>query len=140
MSVEFVHVPANMGPEHLSQFREMMALVVAHSRGRQTVDNIIGDHRNGLVSVWATIEDGIFRGMATTRIIEYPSGLLVFRIDDAAGNLEDAVEYMPRMFELAREAGCDKIRIEGREGWKGVFPDWHHVSTIIEKEIDYDGH
>lgn len=125
--------------EHFYQFREMMESVVAHSRGRQTVDSIVADHRKGLVSVWATMEDGTFRGMATTRIIRYPSGLHVFRIDNAAGNLEDAVRYMPRMLELARNAGCDKIRIEGREGWKGVFPDWHHVSTIIEKEIYYDG-
>jgi len=126
-----------MSPELWAQFRQMMGGVVDRSRGRLTIETLIDDLECGAVTLWAVMEYEQVVSFATTRVIDYPSRLRVFRIDNAAGRMEDALEFMPTMMRLAQEAGAHKLRIEGRDGWKAVFPDFHHVSTIIEKEVDY---
>jgi len=41
--------------------------------------------------------------------------------------------------EFARTHGCDRMRIEGRQGWKRILPHWEVVSdgdlVILERRI-----
>lgn len=42
--------------------------------------------------------------------------------------------------EWAKAQGCNKVRIEGRKGWKRVFPHWQDMGlidgvTVLERAI-----
>jgi hypothetical protein len=130
-----IEIRPEMDEETATRFRSKMALIAARSRGRVTVDKILADHQAGLLSVYAVMDGAEVSSFVATRTIQYPSGLKVYRIDYGAGCLEDAYEFIGELEEKARRAGADRIRIEGRAGWKTIFPDWEHVSTIIEKGV-----
>lgn len=136
MPAKFVRITV-LGEEDEAAFRVMLKPIADRSRGRITLDTIMGDIEYGVIQAWAVMEDEDMVSVVCTRVIDYDSGKRVFRVDYAAGRIQDATEFMPQLLELARGVQAHTIRIEGREGWKKIFPDWQHVSTIIEKEIDY---
>ncbi|KKK48286.1 hypothetical protein LCGC14_3146680, partial [marine sediment metagenome] len=68
----------------------------------------------------------------------YKSGLRVFLIEHAAGDLEDLKGAIGFAEEIARRSRCHRMQVDGRAGWLRVFGDeWHEFSRSIEKEIDY---
>ena len=132
-----------VGPDEIIGFceqrvRELLGPLETRSRGRTSLNEIVDQARKKECQIWAVFGDGHMTSAVVTRVVVYEaSGRTIFRIDFAGGRLEDAVAYMPQLELLAEAAGCDAMRIEGRAGWKRIFPDWQEVSRVIEKEVSH---
>jgi hypothetical protein len=136
--MRLIPIKAEMDESTFERFKELISPIIEKSGGRTTLEVLLKDHKTGRCQVWAILDTkapGGISSFGVTRILVYPSGLRVMRLDHGGGNLVDAIEIMPEVEAIARESGCDKMRIEGRIGWQRVFPGWHEVSRVIEKEL-----
>lgn len=132
--------PEDLNGEHGDQLRVMLATIVERSHGRITVETMVEDINSQAVELYAVVRTSAegevwVSSYGALRFIEYPSGRKIMRLDWGVGKMKDAILIMPEMKRMAEQAGVDAIRIEGREGWKAVFPEFHHVSTLLEWEV-----
>jgi len=90
--------------------------------------------RTGDAQLWLS-DDGL--GAAVTEINNYPSGLKRAVIWLSAGRLESVVSMDEDFAALARELGCDEVRLYGRPGWGRVLRDggWATDSIIATKRL-----
>ena len=66
----------------------------------------------------------------------YPTGLLELQGMAAAGDLAVIKdELIPAAETLAKQMGCTSARIESREAWVRLLPDYQHCQTSIIKEL-----
>jgi hypothetical protein len=134
-----VPISPEMDAEIFQRFVALISPIVERSQGRTTLEMLVEDHKRGNIQVWAILDPQAPAGVSSfgiTRMVVYPSGLRVMRLDHGAGSLQDAVDIMPEVEEFARSCGADKMRIEGRRGWQKIFTEgWHEVSRVIEKEL-----
>ena len=66
----------------------------------------------------------------------YPTGLLELQGMAAAGDLAVIKdELIPAAEALAKQMGCTSARIESREAWVRLLPDYQHCQTSIIKEL-----
>lgn len=139
MMKHMVPIAPEMDEQTFQRFVELISPIIERSGGRTTMEKLVEDHKRGDIQVWAILDPHSPAGVSSfgiTRLVVYPSGLRVMRLDHGAGSLQDAIDIMPEVEEFARACGADKMRIEGRRGWQRIFTDgWHEVSRIIEKEL-----
>ena len=136
---EMVEISPEMDAETYWRFVELIQPIIDRSGGRTTLKTLFDDHKMGNIQIWAIHDPAAPAGVSSfgiTRMVVYPSGLRVMRLDHGAGSLQDAIDILPAVEEFARARGADKMRIEGRRGWQKIFTDgWHEVSRVIEKEL-----
>ena len=139
MTLQMYPVVAELMDAELEErIHDLVSPILARSRGRVTWEMLRDDHRNQEIQIWAILDDdepaGV-RSIGITRIIVYPTGERVMRLDHGAGKIDDAIAIMPVVERMAREKNCHRMRIDGRVGWQRVFPGWVEVSRIIEKDL-----
>ncbi len=109
-----------------------------YSGGRAHVAGILESHYRGLCQMWVVCAGVDIIGVMTTEITTYVSGKKVFKILTSGGgnmNPERARRVMDIMEDYGREQGCDAISIEGRPGWKRVYPEFDEIYRVFEKEL-----
>ena len=125
-------------PEAEQRIHDLVAPIIAQSRGRVTWEGLKEDHRKNSIQMWMILDADAPAGISSvgiTRILVYPSGEKVMRLHYGAGKIDDAVAIMPTVERMAREQGCHRLRIDGRVGWQRVFPGWTEISRVIEKDL-----
>lgn len=129
--------PGGVSPDLAERFRELLVPLESRSRGRVTVEKLLDDHRTGACAIYAVVDGVDVPSVVAVRVVTYDCGERVFRIDHAAGRIEDAIRLMPALESMARRAGCRRMRIEGRSGWARVFREqgWEIVASVMEKEL-----
>lgn len=86
---------------------------------------------SGRAQFWATDEAAI-----VTEVTVFPGGAKAVRAIAAAGRKADLTGPLAEAIEAwAREQGCSHAMIEGREGWRGLFPDYRFYQAIIVKDL-----
>jgi hypothetical protein len=64
------------------------------------------------------------RSTIVTELLDFPL-MRVCRIWLAGGDRSELVEQMlPQVEEWARQNGCSRVEIVGRQGWKRVLPEY----------------
>jgi hypothetical protein len=86
--------------------------------------------RDGLCQRWDA-SDG---STVITRLRKEPDGEVCV-VWLAEGTMEPLLELHERICEWAKEQGCDRMRIVGRDGWLRVVPGYRKVATVMEREL-----
>lgn len=124
-------------PSEQAAFFRLAKPVVEMSRGMVTTDGILEDRERGLCHIWFS---GDFRSIAILRFKAYRSGLRILQIDLGAGILDDFIDLVPIVEDLARSQGCHRLQIEGRAGWhraltRAGVAGLQEISRTIGKEV-----
>lgn len=79
----------------------------------------------------------LFDLLTLGEIIEHETGLRVLSLTTVAnGENPDPKRLVSEIIEpFAKEGGFNRILLDGRVGWKKVFPGYKHSSTILYKEL-----
>lgn len=111
---------------------------LAHSNGETDLDHILLDIMNGdrkLVTIWDE-DEMIAAGVLSMSI--FPNKK-VCHISLAGGiRMEDWCDQsLPTIEKIAKEAGADAIRIQGRRGWLRRFKAYGYdeIATVIGKDL-----
>jgi hypothetical protein len=87
---------------------------------------------DGSYQLWI---EGEFRAVCTTSIDIYPDKKVCTVVHLAGNGLWEWVGDLTHIEGWAREQGCDRIRINGREEWSRVLPGYRKVAVVSEKEL-----
>ncbi len=84
--------------------------------------------------VWERDDKAILAAL-TTKLIRTPHGL-VCRITSCGGiHLDRWSALLAKVEDYAKSEGCICVRIEGRRGWKAIFPDYAERWIMLEKRL-----
>lgn len=76
-------------------------------------------------------------GLIVSEVEEYPEGP-VLNLWLAAGDKDDILALLPRVYGFGRWRGCERATVLGRKGWKRVLePDgWQDTELVyLEREL-----
>lgn len=70
-------------------------------------------------------------------ITRFPTGVKVMHISWAVGEMAELLAMAPGIHAVARMMGCQKMLIEGREGWKKALADigYDFFSVTMTKDL-----
>lgn len=91
--------------------------------------------RSGHRQLWVVWNGEAVVAAVMTRIIQLRSCRAV-QITAAGGTgVELWKDLITLIEDFARNEGCRKVTIEGRPGWERLYPDYHRVRVVIEREV-----
>lgn len=100
------------------ELQKRLTRALAVGGDTHTMEDIFDAVQNDFMQCWIN-EDS----MVITEIVRYPR-VSTCDIVIAVGNLEEVMAMQDMIEEFARENGCAKLRMQGREGWKRVLPQY----------------
>lgn len=104
-------------------------------RGDDTPETIKADLDTGCSLLWVVWDGSGLIAAATTKIMDYPNKKAC-RVTCCAGReLPRWISFMTDLEKYAREEGCAVMRIEGREGWKAMLPDYRQPFVVLERAL-----
>jgi hypothetical protein len=95
-------------------------------------DDIAADVMNGKLELWD------FGDCFTLTTINMFPQYKTFHFFIAGGNMESMFAKVSFFKEVARERGCAKLTLTGRDGWEraGKAVGWKKTMTLLQMEID----
>ncbi len=114
---------------HVRQF-----IVAALERCPNTTEHDIARALSMDALLWVRTDGDEIHGAGVTRLFNGPLGLTC-DVMAYGGACDDWRSAFAPIEDYARAEGCAAIRIEGREGWKRVFPDYEIASITLTKRL-----
>jgi hypothetical protein len=84
--------------------------------------------------LWVRTDGERLEAACVTQLIETPDGLAC-DVMACGGRCEDWQAAFAPIEAYANDEGCTTVRIEGREGWKRLFPDYRLSSITLTKRL-----
>jgi hypothetical protein len=108
-----------------------------HGRGDDNAEIVLADLKAGGSLLWIIWDRGdrAMKGAVTTKLVKISHGL-VCRITACGGlQLHRWAALLTKIENYAKAEGCMSMRIEGRRGWKAIFPDYAERWIMLEKRL-----
>lgn len=108
-----------------------------HGRGDDNAEIVLAELKAQTSLLWLVWErdDKAILAALTTKLIKTPRGL-VCRITSCGGmQLHRWAALLAKVEGYAKAEGCISVRIEGRRGWKAIFPDYAERWIMLEKRL-----
>lgn len=96
----------------LDKFRPDLEATMVHNGNTHSFDDLTAMVLQGRLRLWTTANS-----VALTEVIEYPQEKH-YHVFAAGGDLAEIVDTIPQVEQAARDAGCCKLTLTGRHGWK----------------------
>lgn len=113
-------------------FLPQLKTALDHAGNTHTIQDVAELVLAGQAELWVEGD-----GLIITEIEEYPQGP-VLRCWLAAGDMDDVLSLLPRVYGYGRWRGCEKVTMLGRKGWKRVLADegWEDTNLVqMERNI-----
>ncbi len=121
-----------------SEVGPIIQKAVDQSPGRFDVVDILTEAMLGNVQLWIGFneDDRKIHSAGITRIYEVPLARVLSIQWLAGSDLQQWIDEAIQTTEsFARDQGCTRIEIIGREAWGRIMKDYHKLHTTFEKEL-----
>ena len=88
----------------------------------------------GAWHLWALDDDGKYRSVVLTQIVEFPHNRKMI-VSHMVGDLEAVRLGIPDMYNHARQNGCTLIEVYGRQGWGRVLGEGWKLRACYQKDL-----
>lgn len=105
--------------------------------GDWTAEQIRIEVFSGRMLLWVAINDEV-QGAVITSLNEDRRRRLVCHVVLCGGrNVRAWLKVMHDTIEkFAKDEKCNFVRVEGRQGWRRMFPDLYQPYIVLEKRLD----
>ena len=76
-----------------------------------------------------------WRLTVVTQIQTYPGVRICMVVLCGGDGLDENKHSLGEIEAWARSLGCDELRIQGRAGWRRVYPEFEVVATMMRKKL-----
>lgn len=143
MSVSVSHPPDDqlvcVNPGQIDQIwphvRAFIETAFQRGRGDDNAAMIEDDVRAGRALLWIVWDGSGLLAAATTKIIDASNKRLCVITSCGGRELPRWLAFIKDLEKYARVESCAALRIEGREGWIKMFPDYHQPYIVLEKVL-----
>jgi len=110
----------------------LVAKVCAHSKGRFTVETVADGLLDGSMLLW-----GVMRPPASLEaILVTRKSNDAFEILIVGPDINDALQYLPRLGGVARQLACKRMLMVGPNMWRERLPsDWRRSAVVYERDV-----
>lgn len=111
-------------------FLPQLEEALGHAGNTHTPQDVAEMVLSGEAQLWVEGD-----GLMITEVEEYPNGP-VLRCWLAAGEMDDVLALLPRIYGYGRYRGCEEVVMTGRKGWKRVLADegWEDTNLVNMKK------
>ncbi|MCK5132055.1 MAG: hypothetical protein KAR40_07895 [Candidatus Sabulitectum sp.] len=117
----------------------LIDMAIQHAHGETTLEHLYKDLTLGERKLIMVTEEGKTLAAAVLSMSHYPRKK-VCQVSFAGGQEMDkwCDQALPTVERIAREAGADTVRIQGRKGWLRRLRDhgYDDRGIVIEKELE----
>lgn len=107
------------------------------SQGQFNAESVVDGVINGQLMMLAYIDGDVVSSIAVLTVSQFPTGTRVLEVLLASGEgLRDWSRFETQVAEQAKQYGCSKFRMIGREGLQRMLPAWKRVAVVLEKDFD----
>lgn len=136
--IELWFVPPLMAPVVLPHVRKYLRTAYEVSGNIYDELEIMREVALDRMGLWV-VRGSEFLAAMTTRIYQTHDARVLHIIALGGQNLPEWFGFMDQIESYACRMCCDKIRVEGREGWSRKLPTFVQVGVILEKRMTHDG-
>lgn len=104
-------------------------------RGDDTPETVKADLDAGTSLLWVVWDGSGLIAAATTKIVDTPTKKLCLVTSCGGRELPRWIAFMADLETYAKAQACAVLRIEGRQGWKAMFPDFRQPFVVLEKVL-----
>lgn len=110
----------------------LVAKVCAHSKGRFTVENVADGLLGGTMQLW-----GVMRPPSSLEaILVTRKSNDAFEILIVGPEIDDAIQYLPRLGGVARSLNCKRMLMVGPNMWRERLPsEWRRSAVVYERDV-----
>jgi len=120
-------------PQHVGKIwfrvRGLVAAALKRGSGETTIEEVEKELATGLMLLWLGMDGPTIISAGVTQLTTDGVCTLVAY----GGRRED--HLMETIESYARDEGCKKVRVIGREGWKRVLKQYRQPYIVLEKSI-----
>ncbi len=116
----------------LQKFELDICKALKYGSNSHTFDDIVRSALSGDIDVYELPNAVIIAELST-----YPQHK-VYHIFIAAGDLDEILDYQPRLHEEAKLRGASYLTLAGRKGWERVLKEhgWKHNLSIMNVRVN----
>ena len=100
-----------------------------------TLDEALTALREKSALLWFAIDGGQLRAAVMTRVIPSKFGDVCVIVLCSGKKARTWVPLIAGIEKYARNEGCKRMRVSGRDGWARMLPDYKPTMTVLEKAI-----
>ena len=123
-------------PKAWEQLEPLLSKACEWSQGQFTPKAVVDGVMNGAYQLLAYVDGEKILSIAVLTISQFPTGMRVCELLLASGEqMRDWRKFQKQVADLAKQYGCTKFRMIGREGLQRMLPDWKRVAIVLEADI-----
>lgn len=124
-------------PKAWEQLEPLLTKACEWSQGQFTPPAVVDGIMAGAYQLLAYVDGEEILSVALLTISQFPTGMRVCELLLASGEgMRDWRKFQGQVADLAKQYGCTKFRMIGREGLQRMLPDWKRVAVVLEKDFD----
>ena len=121
-------------PQLVGTVLPLVAKVCGFSKGRFTAETVADGLLDGTMQLW-----GVMRPPASLEaVLVTRKSNDAFEILIVGPEIDDAVQYLPRLSRMARQMGCKRMLMTGPKFWrvdKKLPSDWRSAAVVYERDV-----
>lgn len=117
--------------DDLDRHRHHIEAALEYAQHSHTFDDIVAMVMHGHLRLWS-----LPNSVMLTEVITYPR-YKTYHVFLGGGDLQEILDMHPQVEQAAREAGCSKLSVTGRHGWKKALQahGWVPAHITCTKEL-----
>lgn len=117
--------------DDLDRHRVHIEAALEYAQHSHTFDDIVAMVMHGQLRLWS-----LPNSVMLTEVITYPR-YKTYHVFLGGGDLQEILDMHPQIEQAAREAGCSKLSVTGRHGWKKALQahGWVPAHITCTKEL-----
>lgn len=130
-----------LGPNDLPKVWPQLAPLVTKacewSQGQFNAEAVVDGVLNGSYQLLAYVDGKDVVSIAVLTISQFPTGLRICEVLLASGEgMHDWQKFEGQVAAYAKQHGCAKFRMIGREGLQRMLKSWKRVAVVLEKDFE----
>jgi hypothetical protein len=127
--------------QHWSELSPMLQRSIDHGQHESTLIDYLRKVLNYQAQVWVFLDDNNqLKGCGLTQFLEYSTHKTLHIIACSGIDWATWADGYYAVEEFARNNGCKRVEMWGREGWlrrlPKVIPGWEQAYVVMTKEIE----
>ncbi len=103
--------------------------------GEYTAKDVYARCKAKEMQLWVSVYKGAPEAVMVSEIMAFPARKVAVIVLMAGENAKIVKRFIPTFMTWARNNGCDTVRIQGREGWKRLLPDFKQTAIVMERSL-----
>lgn len=119
------------------EVRGLIKAALEYSDQSYKIHDILEGIKSRDLQLWGANRGGKITSVMVTKIIKYPQKKSLLMMLYAGEHTKNMTQFLPTIYEWAKEQGCVDAQMYGRSGWEKVLKDqgYEKVYSVLRLKL-----